>query len=168
MQAEEVVPSPLLDFGPHFRQTTNTNETSDSKCIGHMISPMCAVETYEAARLRDDEELMAIARGQKPGPPKTFKKSKRTAITGYRVIAVRYFSDFTTPPPDVNRFNIQVGDVVIRVESNVCTYEPCTRPGTNSTYDYLLRKGEFGWFVAPSGSYRYDLTNLDDVWSRNR
>ncbi|OFX10652.1 MAG: hypothetical protein A2516_03755 [Alphaproteobacteria bacterium RIFOXYD12_FULL_60_8] len=166
-RAEEPVDSPFFDYGPYFRNTAPTNDKSDSKCIGYTISPMCALETYLASELREDKELRAIALGEQPGPPKEFKKTYVTGIFGYRVVAVQYFTRLTTPPPEANQFGVQEGDVGIKLDTNVCTYAPCTEPALNSTEDYLLRKGPYGWHITPSPTFRRNLFDPDQVWSRD-
>lgn len=163
--AEDVVPSPLFDYGEFFRTITNFNDTSDSKCIGYPITPMCALETYIASDLREDDELRAIALGERPGPPETFKDASayNSAIYGYRVVSVRLFPLHMVPIPERNRFKIRAGDVAITIEMNNCTYEPCTRGALNSGKSNLFRKGPYGWYLVPAGTYRLDATDLCDT-----
>lgn len=166
---EGVVPSPELDYGQYFRIVTNFNDTSSSKCIGYPITPMCAVETYMASDLREDEVLRAIALGERPGPPETFKDASayNSGIHGYRVTSVRLFLPYIIPVSARNRFNIQAGDVAMSVETNVCTYAPCTEGALNSDENYLLRKGKYGWHIVPAGAYRYDITDTCDFGYRS-
>jgi hypothetical protein len=166
---EGVVPSPVLDYGEYFRTVTNFNDTSSSRCIGYPITPMCAVETHMAANLRDDEVLRAIAFGERPGPPEMFKDAStyNSAIHGYRVIAARQFVPYTVPyddPADTsdekrNIFGIELWDVAITMETNNCTYAPCTKAALNSDNSYLTRKGQYGWYVVGVTGYKYDITS---------
>lgn len=166
---EGVVPSPLLHDSEFFRTITNFNATSSSKCIGYPITPLCAVETYLASNLRDDKILRAIALGERPGPPETFKDASayNSAIDGYRVISVRLYVPDQVPPPARNRFGIQAGDVALYIQTNNCTYAPCTEGALNSDQSPLIRKGPYGWYLVPAGTYRHDATDLCDAGFRS-
>lgn len=50
----------------YWRKMTLNDETSTSKCIGKLISPICAMDTKEACHVRDDNALCqkAVAGGE--------------------------------------------------------------------------------------------------------
>jgi hypothetical protein len=45
----------------YWRKMTLDDETSTSKCVGKLISPICAMETKEACNARDDNNLCVKA-----------------------------------------------------------------------------------------------------------
>lgn len=47
-------------IGGEVRVLTYSKETSDSRCIGNPVTPLCAVETMEACRIWADRELCEL------------------------------------------------------------------------------------------------------------
>jgi len=153
-----------LNFDGSFRLMTRDDSTSTSKCIGNPISPVCAFETYMACQLRGNEELCEISLGKKAGPPAPFKTAEFiTAITGYRIMAIRQYTPEHLPYSSQNRFGITPWDVGIKLEKTSCYGGECQEPYPHDEESYLLRKKGNVWFVVYSEGYQRDFTDLCHV-----
>ena len=115
----------LMDYDGSFRVMGQTDEESDSDCIGDMRTLLCAFDTFVAALERGDGDLMDIVRGKtdpkyrKPFVPKYGSKM------GYRILSVRLFSQSDVPAPQFNKFKIEPWDVAILFDTCNVTYGPC-------------------------------------------
>ena len=152
---------PFMDYDGSFRVMGQTDEESDSDCIGDMRTLLCAFETLMAASERGNGNLMDIARGKtdpqnrKPFIPKYGSKG------GYRVLALRLFSLSDVPAPEFNRYDIQPWDVAIYYDTCNVTYGPCENlfGETGSGSSAIFRKGPFGWYMAYGVLRGTDLTD---------
>ena len=149
-----------LNFDGSFRILTRDDSTSTSNCIGNPISPICAMETRMACWLRSNEELCEIAFGDKPGPASPFKADENiTAVTGYRVKAIRQYTPGEVPAPSRNHFKIMPWDVGITLDTSSCYGGKCTGPYPDDQESYLLRKRGKIWFVVYNEGYKWDFTD---------
>lgn len=158
---------PMMDFDQSFRVVGQTDAESDSICIGKMISPLCAVETYLAAETREDLHLQDIATGQiNPAERRPFQP-KLKVKRGYRVISVRQYPPHLVPAPRYNEYDIQPWDVAVYMETCNATYELCKSGAPNEDEGSLVRRGEYGWYVVPGVGFRMDPTDPNQVSSKN-
>ena len=132
-----------------FKLMTCDNATSDSDCVGDPKTPMCAAETYLAWYARDQKALHDIALGKRPGPPAEFTKQPNCAMQlGYRVTAIRQYRSYEVPAPTRNYLGLKEGDVTITMETTAyCDGHDCRRPTPDNDRSFLLRRGEFGWYM---------------------
>jgi len=181
--AEDSKSSPdrdVLWFDQSFKIMTCDLKTTDSKCIGNPVSPLCAIETVLATGIfsgedGNDHRLRSVASGKAPGPVKNLKAASDCAVReGYRVYATKHFLRLIDVPyPQVNMFHIKKGDVAINIQVVVgCENRKCPPPGLidpSNDLSYLLRKGKYGWYIIPVAmetgidTRGTDFTNRDDI-----
>ena len=135
---------PPIDLPGVWHEVTQDDSTSDSKCIGKPVTPLCAVETIFACFLRGQDELCRIAMsldhlpGLGPGRPYPGGWER------YRVAAVKRVD------PKKQRLVVatptKAGDVILNVQHLRCQFSQCqTRVGPPTTY--LVRPKGDGWVV---------------------
>lgn len=161
-------------FDQSFKIMTCDFDTTDSECIGNPISPLCALESEIAQTIYNDERLHNVAYGKMPGPIDNLEPIADCAIQmGYRIYAVKqYIRSIDFPDPDSNPYGIIEGDVAINIQLVTgCEDRKCPLPGVpdpSSDRSFLLRKGNYGWFVVPVAWETgldvrgVDFTNWDD------
>lgn len=147
------VPPPMFETryikeGDHLATT--------SKCIGNPITPICAVDTWKAARFYKDDKLLEIARGKLPGtiklktPPPYNPYLTCYQIVGYWVYQEEdriYETQSFLKPGDV-AFELREGVVKKEVDDETPIPGKCDlQPSGYPFYSLLLRKGPYGWYV---------------------
>lgn len=131
--------SDLIWFDQSFRIMTCDLETTDSKCIGNPISPLCVIDTSLAATIFDgtdgnDDRLVRVALGKIPGPISNLKTKPRCAVAkGYRIYAVKhYIRSIDVPYPELNKYGIKKGDVVVNIQVVTgCKKRKCPPAGSH-------------------------------------
>lgn len=102
-----------------WRKMTWEDETTTSKCIGKLISPICAVETKEAGLVRERNDLFAMAVDGSEG--RTFIRSH----TGYTNVWMSYRLSrikkvIRREPIDLLGIDATPGDYLIDVRDRQC------------------------------------------------
>jgi len=160
----------VLWFDQSFKIMTCDLKTTDSKCIGNPVSPLCVVETILATSIfrgndGNDHQLRRIANGEIPGPAKNLKIWPPCDVRkGYRVVAVRQFlRKSLLPSSGHNMYGIKVGDVAITIETSPeCQGQTCLPPDLSDNLSSILRKGPYGWYRI-HGDNRYDFVDGDGL-----
>jgi hypothetical protein len=134
-----------------YRLMTPHHATSHSRCVGRVDTPLCALETYLAGRVRDLPILRDIALGKRrPEPGRTTYDAappfdaRRTSC--YRVTGSFLFRSGDVPP--FNPWGARAGDVVIMTVSPGGYNRHCYSeifPDTQKSW--LFRRGVWGWFL---------------------
>lgn len=148
---------PSADPPGTWRRITQDADSTDSKCIGQLTSPLCAVETKLACFTRQEEELCAMADlVPDPGGYIHFK-SAEYRVTRYRITGSRIMTE-----GDIliwHRLSCQwpwrPGDVAVDLEQLDCWLddrgrERCPIRAAAKPYPgrYALRQGADGlWHV---------------------
>jgi hypothetical protein len=165
----------VMWFDQSYKIMTCNLETTDSKCIGNPISPLCAVETEIAQHKYDDKRVHDIAYGKMPGPIENLMAPPNcTSQLGYRIYATRHFIRLIDiPRPQFNMFGVKQGDVAINIQLSAgCENRNCPPQEVIDNWNdrsYLLRKGDYGWHVVPVSwetgidTRGVDYTNPDDL-----
>ncbi len=160
---------PRPDPNGRWRYITTDDATSDSDCIGRVVSPMCALETYLAGLLRDDGALVDIAFNERPGthrsetPRPGWKLKFRVDLV--EVLSEKDIPDWWEPrltreeeeDPEEPRNHwrwrdpmhrrLMPGDVRVQFRSLVC-YPPRCQPIAEASKGYaVLRRNGDRWYV---------------------
>lgn len=138
---------PRADPPGHARVLTLRDETSTSKCIGRMETPLCAVETKIACVLRLDPSLCRTAYWPDAPfewvpPPDEYAESR---FIKYRVRLARYARDSDIPLvvrglPDGPR----AGDVMLQVGKLTCGCCGCVG-SFGPPFTYFVRRADGRW-----------------------
>lgn len=115
---------PRADPRGYWRQVTLDPETTTSKCIGNLSTPLCAVETMVACRERHDWDMCAAASssGWRPvveGPVSRFFSRSRYRIAWTGRVTRRTLDDIPW-----YHSSAQPGDLRIEVLLIPCTVHP--------------------------------------------
>lgn len=162
--AELATPHDLPPLTPknHPRIMTTRDETSTSKCIGRMITPLCAVETKIACFLRGDTRLCDMVGGHLSGAPGNAPPwSMRYLISRAVIIDDRHFPW----PPSTDKGqpagvpSVRAGDVRIDVRQMYCfsgDAQNC-EPSYDFPITYVVRKENAQWqLIGWASEVRWD------------
>ena len=148
----EIAPPPLFEIR-YIKEGDPAATTS--KCIGNPITPLCAVDTMQADSLYVKDNLRDVALGKIPGTTNlTTAPPYDPALLCYQIVGYWIYQ-----PEDwayrVHNF-LRPGDVAVNIRWGVevhghvaapfvreCDLSPTGHPFLS----YLLRKGDFGWYI---------------------
>ena len=138
----EAADLPPVDPPGVWHKVTQDDATTDSKCIGKPVTPVCAVETIIACFVRKDRRLCRIGEGQEPQPDLTPGNPGEGVWERYRITAVRR----ATPkrPPAIAGITVQKGDMTVDVHKLWCQFSQC-EPTDGPPTTYLLRPMDGRW-----------------------
>lgn len=138
---------PPIDQPSHWRVLTQDDSTSDSKCIGKPVTPLCAVETIRACFVREDDSLCQIGMGL-DHLPGLIHLIDREGLVGlgerYRIVAAAKIGKKKRSP--INGERPEAGDVLVDVIDLYCRGQKCSRSSSRPT-TYLMRHQEERWIV---------------------
>ena len=144
---------------PRWRTLTDSEETTSSKCIGKPVTPICAVETFEACFKRKHIKLCWIVsphgeaeKFEDLGSPFPDHKTEYTII--------KYQTIRHAPPrpknmgPGGEEFDEKPGDVRVDITVRSCalTRETCAGEPTESFF-YLIRHVGDRWVIYDYSAY---------------
>lgn len=138
---------PRLDGKHEWHTIGPSAKTTQSKCIGQTTTPVCAIETAEACRVRRDDRLCKIA----AGPFKLFapdKSYERPTPEQYRVERAFRMNRRNLPSWELgakHHFR-QIGDIEVEIVFRQCDSSKCNPYGDESS-TYLLRRIDKRWYV---------------------
>ena len=139
---------PPLTPKNHPRIMTMQDETSTSKCIGRLVSPLCAVETKIACFLRGDMRLCDLVGGHL-SRARSLPRSIRYLISRAVIINDRHFpwppSTEMGQPAGVP--SVRAGDVRIDVRQMYCFSGDARNcaPSYDFPIMYVVRKENAQW-----------------------
>jgi hypothetical protein len=149
---------PLPDPPGRRRVLDHTDAKSTSKCIGKPVTPLCAVETDRACRLRSKPKLCRIAWDPQHYPHRIFSLPYPNLQDRYRVtFAVRirdndlaeggsWLSRRLRSPP------VRAGDILIEMHIRHCRGSiDCTRLLSSQRWLYVVRKSSEHWLLVYDG-----------------
>ena len=130
---------------------------STSRCIGQLVTALCAVETFTACRLRHDDDLCELAWGE-PSARRGLKSPPfESEIALYRVLSVHkveapgYDPGWRPEPP------LEAGDIILGV-----LHMSCLSPAESGCSSYVRpvsyavrRFGPERWLIIDSYLPRY-------------
>jgi hypothetical protein len=135
---------PPVDPPGVWRTLTQDDATTDSKCIGKPLTPLCAVESKMACFLRGNDELCRIAKGLDHLPGLGPGRPYPGGWERYRVTAVRRVN--SNMLPTITGITTRTGDLTVDVKHMLCQFSECPkRIGPPTTY--LVRQKGDGWAV---------------------
>jgi hypothetical protein len=145
--SRDVLPAP--DPPGQERVLTMRDQTSTSKCIGRMETPLCAVETKIACLLRWESDLCQAAYWPDQIlhwiPDPSDKGPEASGFKKYRVELARYATE--TDIPDFVRGlsdGPRAGDVIMLIHEQSCGADGCAdSPQVQMTY--FVRSAENRW-----------------------
>lgn len=132
------------------RIMTVHDETSTSKCIGRMITPLCAVETKIACFLREDQHLCDMVKVHltvAPGNPSPW--SIRYRVTKATILDDRHFP--WPPSTDMGQpagvQSVRAGDIRIDIREMICLgIAVSTCPASYDVAEVYVVRREPGWW----------------------
>lgn len=128
-----------------WRNMTWDDATTTSKCIGALVSPICAVETMRACFVRNQNALCQRAVVPFEGDEKVgLGIENRNSWEKYRLSRVKKVA--TNQRIDVAKIKAVAGDYLVDVDDISCLRDQCGEEGGPPT-TYLVRKTEKGWRV---------------------
>ena len=142
---------PKPDPKGYWRIMTQDEQTTTSMCIGSLSTPLCAIETYLAARLRADNNLLNFAKGL-PNPVDSPPLQKFPLDTKkYRVRQ----SGFLTPVSHIDSIsakNKKRGEAYVILDERTCNASGrCSKPLPSTRiyflYKYIIRMDGGIWHV---------------------
>lgn len=80
---------PPIDPPGVWHTLTQDDATTDSKCIGNPVTPLCAVETIRACFTRRDDSLCQIGMGLDHLPGLSLTNKRPELSERYRVVSVK-------------------------------------------------------------------------------
>ncbi len=148
---------PPLDPPGVWRTLSQDNATSDSKCIGKPVTPLCAVETIKACHTREDERLCRIGKGpayRSPPLPDPDLPGHPTHYIRYRVAGAAIITKGNRDTYIVERMVPRIGDMVLQMKELYCRGSMCETDDGPPT-SYILRRWEGGWYAAEWSTPRW-------------
>lgn len=148
---------PPVDPPGVWRALTQDDSTTDSKCLGNPVTPLCAVETVMACRYRGIDELCRIGMGL--SRPTGYGRKAWTLgnIERYRIVETatvgksnKIQQAFIYPHVYLD---LDIGDTVILVHTKYCDDEECSGPAPTK---YQLRRRGEQWTIIDWNSPRSD------------
>lgn len=143
---------PLPDPPGIWRKLTHDDATTDSRCIGHPKTPLCAIETYFACFLRREPDYCDIVKaGVRPLPQVGKVPHKREE---YRIVYARRPSKLDPlDPATEGTARWQPGDVLVGFMWRACwsddgKYECEVGVENDPLFVYILRKTGEDWGFA--------------------
>lgn len=121
---------------------TQDDYTTESKCVGNPVTPLCAVETIIACYVRNDHRLCRIGEGLEPEPDLTPGIPGEGRWERYRITAVRRVGSKTPPP--IAGVSVRAGDLTMDVHLLFCQFSQC-EPTDGPPTTYLLRSTDGRW-----------------------
>ncbi|WP_155801730.1 hypothetical protein [Magnetospirillum molischianum] len=144
-QAVVAEPSALPPIDPPgvWHALTQDDATTESKCIGNPVTPLCAVETVIACFVRGSDELCRIGKGL-DRPPGLFRGRPGIGVwERYRVAVAKRINP--KKQPFLNEEPTKAGDVSLGIQSLFCQKVCETPDGPPTTY--LIRPMDGRWVV---------------------
>ena len=135
---------PPIDPPNHWHVLTQDDASSDSKCIGNPVTPLCAVETIHACFTRRDDGLCQIAMGLDHLPGLSLANKRPELSERYHVVSATEISKKKRPP--INGERPEVGDVILDVMQLYCRAQKC-EPAIGLPTSYLVRLVKGRWVV---------------------
>ncbi|WP_148207514.1 hypothetical protein [Paramagnetospirillum magneticum] len=140
---------------------TQDADSTDSKCIGQLTSPLCAVESWLACYTRSDKSLCALAELDYVDRQNSFK-SALYKITRYHVVASWVLGENDIPRWYRHACTMawRPGDVVIDTDELECWRDqhrrercPTGAAAPSDRFRHVVRRGDDGlWrFVGREG-----------------
>jgi hypothetical protein len=160
LRAEDSPVPPVTPMGQYFALTYD-NATSSSKCIGDPKTPLCAVETIMACRMRAEIDLCRIAMDLKSSE-QINPVVQRWPARIYRVSRAEVLTDRTFPWRPSRRLkwrpgeiSMKAGDIRIDIVEHWC-HDEMTRaacdPASTGTKTYIVRQIGDRWAVIEVGN----------------
>ena len=135
---------PPVDPPGRWHVLTQDDATSDSKCIGNPVTPLCAVETVLACFTRRDDRLCQVGMGLDHLPGRIRLNKRPDLSEHYRVVAVEKIK--APWRSKINGERLASGDAVLKILSVLCQNKVCEKPmGTPTAY--LARPVDRHWAV---------------------
>jgi hypothetical protein len=137
---------------PRWRTLTFSEETTTSKCIGKPVTPICAVETFEACFKRSQIELCRMAYLNGESMKFHLGYSSPEYKTEYTIIKYQTVGHVPADLRDVGW--IKRGDVEVHLTTRSCplTRDTCAGEPTES-FEYTTRHVGDRWFVTAHSAY---------------
>ncbi|ARJ64898.1 hypothetical protein WV31_04015 [Magnetospirillum sp. ME-1] len=156
--AERIAPPKPSDLPPIdppgvWHTLTQDDATTDSKCIGKPVTPLCAVETIQACFTRNDERLCQIGKGP-AYRPLDLGTGRLTHYIRYRVAGTAIITKANRNAYIVERMVPRIGDIVLELNDLHCRNSTCGPEGGPPT-SYILRRWEHGWYAAEWSTPRW-------------
>lgn len=163
---------PPADPPGKWRRITQDADSTDSKCIGQLTSPLCAAENWIACFTRSDQSLCALADLFFVDPRYTFKSALHK-ITRYYVVSSWVLGENDIPKWHRQACNRawQPGDVVIDTDELQCwrddrgrercpthaaakpdRFRQVVRRGDDGLWRFIDREGRGGWHWLYNGT----------------
>ena len=158
MGAERILPLQPSDLPPidppgGWHTLTQDDATSDSKCIGKPVTPLCAVETVKACHVRNDEPLCRIGEGPSYRA-RNLGSERHTHYIRYRVAGAAVITKGNRDAYWVERMKPRIGDTVLQLSHVQCRGDTC-HPELGPPTSYILRRWEGGWYAAEWSTPRW-------------
>ncbi len=143
-----------------WRTLTFSDETTTSKCIGKPVTPICAVETFEACFKRSQIELCRMA--YLNGESETFHLgySSPESKTEYTIIKYQTIRHVRHVPANIRRAleregtMEKPGDVRVDITSRSCRLARGTCAGEpTQSFVYFIRHAGHRWLVYDYSAY---------------
>lgn len=144
---------PPIDPPGVWHTLTQDDATSDSKCIGRPVTPLCAVETVKACFTRNDERLCQIGEGPSYRP-RNLRSERPTNYIRYRMTGAAAITKGNRTAYSVERMEPRIGDIVLQLNELYCRGTMCETEGGPPT-SYILRRWEGGWYAAEWSTPRW-------------
>ena len=146
---------PPIDPPNHWHVLTQDDASSDSKCIGNPVTPLCAVETIRACGVRASDELCRVGMGLADQPGLMRGPAQPATSELYRIVNAVLISRGNRKKFTFDDFRPEIGDVVIQLLDRPCSLGTCGVTMQNPT-SYRVRKGAAAWHVEDWATPRRD------------
>ena len=145
---------PPIDPPNHWHVLTQDDASSDSKCIGNPVTPLCAVETSLACFIRHDDELCRVGTGSMELPGLSGGVRQPVHTIRYRIVSSLIVTENNRQKVAIDRMQPDIGDVALQLKDVDCYSGRCQEP-VGPPRTYLVRRGATGWYAADWAAPRW-------------